>query len=67
VPGDGDIPLAPVLSALAAAGYRGAFELELVGPRIEEEGYESAITRALTATTALLGESLADRGDEAAH
>ena len=43
VPGDGDIPLASRIGALAAAGYAGAFEIEMVGPRIEAEGYESAI------------------------
>ena len=43
VPGDGDIPLARLLRILVDAGYAGAFELELVGPAIEDEGYESAI------------------------
>ena len=45
VPGDGDIPLGRIVTALVRAGYRGAFELELVGPRIEGEGYPSAIRR----------------------
>ena len=54
VPGDGDIPLARILRALDAAGYTGAFELELVGPQIEAEGYEAAIARAITATEMLL-------------
>jgi sugar phosphate isomerase/epimerase len=67
VPGDGDIPLATILRHLDAAGYRGAFELELVGPQIEHEGYEAAITRALARADALLRESLADRGDEPPH
>lgn len=47
VPGDGQIPLVRLLGALTAAGYDGAVELEMVGPRIEEEGYEPAIRRAL--------------------
>jgi sugar phosphate isomerase/epimerase len=54
VPGDGDIPLARILGHLVAAGYPGVFELELVGPRIEEEGYRSAILRSLTALNDLL-------------
>jgi len=54
VPGDGDIPLARILGALVAAGYRGAFEVELVGPRIEEEGYESAIRRSVGYLDSLL-------------
>lgn len=67
VPGDGDIPLRRILKWLDDAGYEGAFELELIGPQIEEEGYDAAIARAVEHTTALLeSESLADRGDEAA-
>ncbi len=40
VPGDGDIPLGRILGAVLASGYPGAFELEMVGPRIEAEGYD---------------------------
>ena len=47
VPGDGDIPLEWLIRNLLDAGYDGAFELELVGPKIEGEGYESAIRRGL--------------------
>jgi sugar phosphate isomerase/epimerase len=47
VPGDGDAPLDRLLGALHDADYAGAVELELVGPRIEAEGYEPAIRRAL--------------------
>jgi sugar phosphate isomerase/epimerase len=54
VPGDGDIPLARILRTLDGAGYTGAFELEMVGPQIESEGYEPAIRRAITAMDALL-------------
>ncbi|HEY3832416.1 MAG TPA: TIM barrel protein [Acidimicrobiia bacterium] len=54
VPGDGDIPLARILAALEAAGYAGDYDLELLGPRIESEGYDSAIPRAITALNRLL-------------
>lgn len=54
VPGDGDIPLARILGALDSARYAGTFELELVGPQIEAEGYEAAIARAIAATESLL-------------
>jgi sugar phosphate isomerase/epimerase len=54
VPGDGDIPLRRFLGDVLTAGYDGAFDLELIGPRIEEEGYESAIRRAIEALTTLL-------------
>ena len=52
VPGDGDIPLERRVAALLASGYSGAFEVEMVGPRIEEEGYESAIKRVVARTRA---------------
>jgi len=54
VPGDGDIPLERILGQVLAAGYAGCFDLELIGPRIDDEGYESACTRAVTALGHLL-------------
>ena len=54
VPGDGDIPLRRIIGRLLDAGYAGVFDLELVGPRIEEEGYRSAIARSVTWLTDLL-------------
>lgn len=56
VPGDGDIPLDRIVGCLLEAGYDGVFELELIGPRIEEEGYRSAIRRSCTYLGALLTE-----------
>ena len=55
VPGDGDIPLRRIVAALLDAGYEGVFDLELIGPRIEAEGYESAIRRGLVAMEEMLG------------
>ena len=49
-----DIPLRRILSDIITAGYDGVFDLELIGPRIEEEGYERAIRRAIETTSALL-------------
>ena len=46
VPGDGDIPFDRIVGQLLAAGYEGVFDLELIGPRIEAEGYERAVPRA---------------------
>ena len=56
VPGDGDIPFRRILRQVLDAGYEGTFDLELIGPRIEEEGYTSAIPRAVDALDALLEE-----------
>ncbi len=58
VPGDGDIPLARILGQILSAGYAGCFDLELIGPRIDDEGYEAASTRAVAA----LGAQLDDLG-----
>ena len=68
VPGDGDIPLSSRLDALARAGYAGAFEIEMVGPRIEAEGYEAAVGRAIERVDALLvGQAGGESGREAAE
>jgi sugar phosphate isomerase/epimerase len=57
VPGDGDIPLASILQTLLDAGYDGDFDLELIGPAIDEEGYESAVPRAVEALQSLLADA----------
>jgi sugar phosphate isomerase/epimerase len=54
VPGDGDIPLERILGDVLDAGYAGVFDLELIGPAIEEEGYRSAVPRAVDRLTDLL-------------
>jgi sugar phosphate isomerase/epimerase len=56
VPGDGDVPLRRILGELLAAGYAGAFELELVGDAIVDEGYDSAVTRAIRSLDAVLAD-----------
>ncbi|HZR14055.1 MAG TPA: sugar phosphate isomerase/epimerase [Acidimicrobiia bacterium] len=47
VPGDGDVPIERILGQVLDAGYAGPFDLELIGPRIEEEGYGAAIRRSV--------------------
>ena len=56
VPGDGDIPLARILGQILTAGYEGCFDLELIGPRIDDEGYEAAGVRAAAALGRILEE-----------
>lgn len=46
VPGDGSMPLKRHLEWLLDAGYEGAFDLELLGPRIDQEGHLEAVRRA---------------------
>jgi sugar phosphate isomerase/epimerase len=59
VPGDGDIALDRIIGWVVASGYDGMFELELVGPRIEDEGYAGAIRRSVASLDALLDQSSA--------
>ncbi len=54
VPGDGALPLARLIAWLQASGYRGAYELELLGPRIEAEGPAMAVARAMAHVDELL-------------
>jgi len=51
--GDGDIPLRRICAALAAAGYDGWYDIELIGPAIELEGYEAVVPRAIAGFHAL--------------
>lgn len=46
VPGDGAIPLQRLLEWVLGSGYTGAFDLELIGPRIDGEGHLAAARRA---------------------
>lgn len=47
VPGDGDMPLEWLIAKLLEAGYAKTFDIEIIGPHIDEEGYASAITRSV--------------------
>ncbi len=47
VPGDGDLPLEWLIGELLDSGYAGLFDIEILGPHIEAEGYEPAILRAV--------------------
>ncbi|WP_159977424.1 MULTISPECIES: sugar phosphate isomerase/epimerase [unclassified Novosphingobium] len=55
VPGDGAIPLEAILRVVLELGYKGLFDLELVGPRIDAEGARTACTRAAQVLSDLLG------------
>ncbi|NGY04012.1 sugar phosphate isomerase/epimerase family protein [Solimonas terrae] len=56
VPGDGAIPLRRLLEWTLAAGYDGAFDLELIGPRIDREGRVAAVARAAQVVGTMLHE-----------
>lgn len=54
VPGDGIIPLNQILGDLLDTGYEGLFDIELVGPRIVQEGVHAATQRACEAVSEIL-------------
>jgi sugar phosphate isomerase/epimerase len=65
VPGDGVIPLDRIIRQVSATGYAGPFELELLGPRIEAEGYEAACRRAVARLSQMLAAAgLAPAGEQ---
>ncbi|MFT3928872.1 MAG: TIM barrel protein [Spongiibacteraceae bacterium] len=58
VPGDGVIPLRQIVEWLQGIGYRGAFDLEIIGPRIDREGCFPAAQRAANYLDQILRELL---------
>ncbi len=54
VPGDGDIPLERLLAMVVDAGFEGSFDLEVMGPRVEAEGYQAAVRRSVERASELL-------------
>ncbi len=54
--GDGSMPLGWMIGHLLDAGYEGLFDIEVIGPSIDEEGPESALRRSADRLTALLEE-----------
>lgn len=57
VPGDGAIPLDRLLPAIVQAGFRGYFDLEIIGPRLQAEGVENGLARAGLGVGRLLSEA----------
>ena len=47
VPGDGVVPLQRIVGDLLDAGYQGRFDIEVLGPRIDQEGHLAAVTRSV--------------------
>jgi sugar phosphate isomerase/epimerase len=45
--GDGDIPVERLMRLVLDAGYGGPFDLEILGPTIEVEGYRAPIARSV--------------------
>ena len=54
VPGDGNVPLAAIVTWLLEAGYVGVFDCELNGPGIDAIGHQAAAARTASWLDALL-------------
>jgi sugar phosphate isomerase/epimerase len=52
--GDGDIPVERLIGLVLDAGYHGPFDLEILGPRIEEEGYRAPVARSVERASEML-------------
>jgi sugar phosphate isomerase/epimerase len=52
--GDGDIPVERLLRLVVEAGYKGRFDLEILGPTIEREGYRAPIVRSVERASEML-------------
>jgi sugar phosphate isomerase/epimerase len=54
VPGDGTIPIESLIGQALHGGYTGGFDLELIGPRIENEGRLESARRACAVVGTML-------------
>ncbi len=54
--GEGELPLRRLMHEVLDSGYTGVFDLEVLGPLIEKEGYERAVRRGAASASALLTE-----------
>jgi sugar phosphate isomerase/epimerase len=52
--GDGDIPVERLMALVLDAGYEGPLDLEILGPRIEDEGYRAPIARSVERASEML-------------
>jgi sugar phosphate isomerase/epimerase len=52
--GEGDVPLERLLGMLLDAGYEGAFDLEILGDALKDEGYTPTIGRSVERLGAIL-------------
>ena len=54
--GEGELPIRRLMHEVLDSGYQGVFDLEVLGPLIEKEGYDSAVRRGVASASALLTE-----------
>lgn len=54
IPGDGVIPLPDLIGRIAATGFAGYYDLEIIGPSLAAEGHEAGLARAGAYITKIL-------------
>lgn len=54
--GEGELPIRRLMQDVLDAGYTGLFDLEVLGPAIEAEGYAPALQRGVARASSLLDE-----------
>ena len=54
--GEGELPIRRLMHEVLDSGYDGVFDLEVLGPLIEREGYDGAVRRGVASASALLTE-----------
>ena len=54
--GEGELPIRRLMHEVLDSGYQGVFDLEVLGPLIEKEGYDAAVRRGVASASALLTE-----------
>ncbi len=55
--GEGELPIRRLMQEVLATGYDGPFDLEVLGPSIEAEGYDAALRRGIERASAFLTEA----------
>jgi sugar phosphate isomerase/epimerase len=55
--GEGELPLKRLMGEVLATGYQGPFDLEVLGPVVEAEGYEPALRRGVERASVFLAEA----------
>lgn len=56
LPGEGELPLRRLMAEILDSGYEGFFDLEVAGPSIEAEGYDSVLRRGVELSSTFLTE-----------
>lgn len=46
VPGDGEVPFDRLVPLMVEAGFKGWWDIEIIGPRLQAEGHEAGLKRA---------------------